>query len=152
MRSSRAPHRHILVPLDGSAASQRGLREALRLARPLRARVTALHVITPFEAYTYSESLPAVMTRADFEKRTDKASARILERARRACNAARVRCRCLLTWDTRAAEAIVRAARKHRCDLVVMSSHGRRGLQRVLMGSVSRGVLAQSPVPVVICR
>ena len=152
MATKKRTYRNILLPVDGSAPSRRGVREALRLAGQLKARVTAVHVVTPFEAYVYAEGLPAVMTVAEFEKRARRRAAAILDRVERACRASRIPCRTCTVWDTRAADALVRTARLQRCDLIVMGSHGRHGMDRVLMGSVTRAVVAGSPIPVVVCR
>jgi len=145
-------YRNILVPVDGSAPSRLGIREAVRLARQLKARVTALHVITPFEAYIYTEGLPGVRTRADFETRAKRAAAGILAKVQQACRAARVPCEICTAWDPIAANAIARIARLRRCDVIVMASHGRHGMEGVLMGSVTRAVLAKTRIPVVVCR
>lgn len=151
MKSSRPVFRNILVPVDGSAPSRRGVQAAVRLARQLEARVTAVHIITPFEAYAYSGDRRKAMTPAAFEANAGKAAARVLDRARRACAAQRVPCSVRTAWDTGAAEAIVRLAKLHRCDLIVMATHGRSTMRRMLMGSVARAVLARSKVPVVVC-
>jgi nucleotide-binding universal stress UspA family protein len=151
LMSKRAALRNILLPVDGSAPSRRGMEEGIRLARQLGATITAVHVITPFEAYAYMKGLQPDATRAGFEKAASRSAARILGKVERACRAARVACRCCTAWDTLAADAIARVARLHRCDLVVMASHGRQGMQRVLMGSVTRAVLARSRIPVVVC-
>ena len=151
MKNKRARgYRNLLVPVDGSAPSRRAVREAAALARRLKARITGLHVITPFEAHAYGEVLPAVITLEAFERHARKTAERILAALRKA--AAGVPCECRTVWETSAADAIVNAARIHRCDLIVMASHGRRGLERMLAGSVTQAVLAKSRVPVVVCR
>jgi nucleotide-binding universal stress UspA family protein len=150
MKKAQASWRNILVPVDGSAPSRRAVVQAAALARKLKAGITALHVITPFEAHAFGEVLPAVITFADFEEHAKRASGKILSGARK--SAAGAPCLCRTVWDVSAAEAIVKAARRSRCDLIVMGSHGRRGLERLLLGSVAQKVLAESRVPVLICR
>ena len=150
MTKSKASWRNILVPVDGSLPSKRAVAQAAALARRLKAGIIALHVITPFEAYAYGEALPPVITHAEFERHARRASAKILSGARNA--AAGVSCRFRTAWNVSAAGAIVREARRNRCGLIVMGSHGRRGLERLLLGSVARKVLAESRVPVMICR
>ena len=142
----------ILVPVDGSSASRRAVAQALAFARKLRAEIVALHVITPFELTIYVNPRPAIVTAAEFEKRATAISDRILSTARKAAAAARVPCRCRTAWDTVVADAILAAARNDRCGLIVMASHGRTGLQRMLLGSVTQKVLAKSRVPVLLCR
>ena len=150
MKKGKASWRNILVPVDGSPPSRRAVVQAAALARKLKTGITALHVITPFEAHIYGEVLPPVVTYADLEKHATQTSEKILSEARKA--AAGAACLCRTAWDVSAAEAIVKAARLNRCDLIVMGSHGRRGLERMLLGSVTQKVLAESRVPVMICR
>lgn len=150
MKKSKAAWRSILVPVDGSPPSKRAVAQAATLARRLKAGIIALHVITPFEAYAYGEALPPVITHADFERHAQRASGKILLGARSA--AAGVACRCRTAWNVSAAGAIVKEARRNRCGLIVMGSHSRRGLARLLLGSVAQKVLAESRIPVMICR
>jgi nucleotide-binding universal stress UspA family protein len=149
-KKGKAPWRNILVPVDGSAPSKRAVAQAASLARKLGASLILIHVVTPFEALVYGEELPAVITHADFERHAQRTSGKTLAAARK--TAAGVACLRLTAWDVSAADAIAKAARLHRCDLVVMGSHGRRGLERLLLGSVAQKVLAGSRVPVMICR
>jgi len=150
MKKSTASWRNLLVPVDGSPPSRRAVVQAAALARRLKAGIIALHVITPFEAYAYGPVLPAVITRTDYEKHAKRASAKILSGARK--TAAGASCLCRTVWNVSAADAIVKAARLNHCSLIVMGSHGRRGLERLFLGSVAQKVLAESRVPVMICR
>ncbi len=150
MKKAKASWRNILVPVDGSPPSRRAVAQAAALARKLKAGITALHVITPFEAHVYGEVLPPVITYADLEKHAIQTSGKILSQARKAASG--TACLCRTAWDVSAADAIVKAARRNHCDLIVMGSHGRRGLERMLLGSVTQKVLAKSRVPVLICR
>jgi nucleotide-binding universal stress UspA family protein len=149
-RASR--YKTILVPTDGSPAARRALPEAIALARRLRARVVGLHVVTPFEAHAYRKRLPRTITLQEFRRHAEQTAAGILEAVRRRAAAQRVPCRCYTAWGTSAADTIADAARRYRCDLIAMASHGRRGLPRLLMGSVTSRVLAHSTVPVLVCR
>jgi len=144
-------HGDLLVPADGSAASRAATRQAVALARRLGAGIVAVHVITPFELTLHGRSRAAIVTVDEFRRRAERTARRILDEVARAAAGGGVRCRCEPLWDTAVAEAIVRAARRHRCALIVMSSRGRGALQRILLGSVSRRVLALARVPVVMC-
>ena len=150
MSKPKASGRNILVPVDGSPPSRRAAIQAAALARRLKGRLVALHVITPFEAYAYGEALPAVITRADFQEHAMRASGKILSGALK--SAAGTPCIGRTAWNVSAADAIAKAARAEQCSLIVMGSHGRRGLKRLLLGSVAQKVLARSRVPVMICR
>ena len=78
MSKAKASGRNILVPIDGSPPSRRAAIQAAALARRLKGRLIALHVITPFEAYAYGKALPAVITRPDFQEHAMRASGKIL--------------------------------------------------------------------------
>lgn len=128
----------ILVPTDGSAAAARGLREAIALARTLNAQLVVLHVIDDF---------PVTDGLID-------AGHDILDEAAELARESGVACKTVMhELEThRTADAIVeRAAREH-CDLIVMGTHGRKGLSRVAMGSDCERVLRLSPVPVMVVR
>jgi nucleotide-binding universal stress UspA family protein len=153
--SSRRPRRPtrpaILAPVDGSRASRRAVREAAALAARLGARVVGLHVITLFGPLP-QKGLPAAPTAAAFARHASRVASKWLSAVKRAAVRAGVPYRCDVTRARSPAAGIVAAARAHRCRYIVMGSHGRRGLARVLLGSVTRAVLARSPIPVLVCR
>jgi len=140
----------ILVPVDGSTVSRRAIDRAAAYARRLRAEIIGLHVVTPYELAIYSRARPAIVTPAAFEKRATRISERILSAVRKAAAAARVPCRCLTAWNAAVADAILGTARTEGCELIVMATHGRTGLQRILLGSITQRVLAGSRVPVMV--
>ena len=157
MRSSRAVKRPrqrpaILVPVDGSSASGRAVAQAVRFARKLRAGIIALHVATPCELALYTRRRPAIVTPEAFTRIATRISERILSAARKRAAAAGVPCVCRTAWQSAVADAIVDAARRERCELIVMATHGHTGLQRMLLGSITQKVLAGSRVPVLVCR
>jgi nucleotide-binding universal stress UspA family protein len=141
---------NILVPADGSRASRRAISQATAYARRLRVGIVGLHVVTPYELAIYSGARPAIVTPREFEKRATRISERILSVVSKAAAKARVPCRCLTVWNAAIADAILRTARTERCELIVMASHGRTGLQRILLGSITQKVLAGSRVPVLV--
>src|SRR5689334_7056190 len=147
--------KRILVPTDGSPASRRAVASALRLAREQNSRVTALWVGLPWEPnlYAYDGDVPAgfVSPRAH-AAHVRKAAARQLAPVKKAAAAAGVRCICVFRESAFPDVEIIRTAKRIRCDLIVMGSHGPRGFLRVLLGSVTAKVLAQSSIPVMVCR
>jgi nucleotide-binding universal stress UspA family protein len=147
--------RNILVPTDGSPSSRRAIRRAVRLAREQKARVTGIWVGPVWRPglYAYARAVPeGFVSPGQFEASVRKAAARNLGAIQRAAAAAGVRCKCLSTRSNFPYMEIVNAAKRNRCDLIVMASHGRRGISRLLLGSQASMVLAHSPVPVMICR
>ena len=147
--------RNILVPVDGSAMSRRAVARAVRLAREQKGRVTALWVGAPWEPdlYAYDGDVPpGFVSPKRHAAHQRKLAGRRLAPAKKAAAAARVRCKCVSVEGAFPFLEIVRAAKRHRCDLIVMASHGRRGIALLLLGSVTSNVLAYSPVPVLVCR
>lgn len=147
--------RNILVPTDGSAQSRRAVKRAVRLAQEQRARVTGLWVGPVWQPnlYAYAGAVPAGFVTPDqFAARVKKAAARHLGAVEKAAAAARVPCKCSFARGNFPYVEIINAARRNGCDLIVMASHGRRGISRLLLGSQTSMVLAHSTLPVLVCR
>ena len=147
--------KNILVPVDGSAMSRRAMARAVRLAREQKGRVTALWVGPPWEPnlYAYDGDVPpGFVSPKRHAAHQRKLAARRLAPVKKAAAAARVPCQCISMEGAFPFMEIVKAAKRHRCDLIVMASHGRRGISRLLLGSVTNNVLAYSPLPVLVCR
>ncbi len=144
-------YRKILVPVDGSKASQRGLREAVRLAKEQDARIVLLHVVDEFYVVA-SPEMGAYS--ADMVELLRKSGKRLLEKARAVVAKQGVKVDTVMREiiGGPAAGEIVRQARKIRADLIVIGTHGRRGIRRVVMGSDAEQVVRTSPVPVLMVR
>ncbi len=144
-------YRKILVPLDGSATSQRGLREAIRLARDNRARLRLVHVLDETPALGMMED---GVDLEPYLRELAKRGRAILERAQRLAGKSGVPADAVMaeTAGAGVADAILRAARKWSADVIVMGTHGRRGLRHVVLGSEAERVLRLSPVPVLLVR
>lgn len=123
------------------------------LARGLGSGLLGVHVITPLQMYTLrgTES-PGELGAADMRRVELREAHRYLAAVEKAAKARGVRCRCTAVRHTSAAKGIVDFARRERCSLIVVGTHGHTGLQRMLLGSVAQKVLAKSHVPVVVCR
>jgi len=144
-------YRRILVPVDGSATSTRGLREALRIAKAEHARVWLLHVLDEFIAFSDPESARYADLLIDSLKRSGK---RVLRKAEAFARARGIRATTLMPEiiGGPAAAEIIRQARKARADLIVLGTHGRKGLKRLALGSDAEQVVRNSPVPVLLVR
>ena len=149
---------HILVPTDGSAPSQRAARLAVRLARGSRARITVLHVVMPFKPLYPADYMagaaayPELYSPAAYNRITRAQGERILAKVARDASAAKVKCDTAIVYADPEWKAILSAARSKGCDLIVMGTHGRRGLEAILLGSVTNKVLTHSRKPVLTCR
>ena len=142
--------KHILIATDGSELAERAVVAGLALAKTLDARVTAVTATEPWSAMVTGE--PALsFPIEDYEKAAAENAARILSGVSAAAKAVGVDCETVHVNDF-PAEGIVETAQVRGCDLIVMASHGRRGLSKLLLGSQATRVLALSPVPVLVCR
>jgi nucleotide-binding universal stress UspA family protein len=144
-------YRNILVPIDGSDTAQRGLNEAVGLAKSLRSRIRLIHAINDAELV----SACAVGGNYDllFEQLRN-GGASILHAAQAAVRREGVDVDTLLLEanGTVAGEQILKAAVDWPADLIVCGTHGRRGIRRIVMGSDAEYVVRQSPVPVLLVR
>jgi nucleotide-binding universal stress UspA family protein len=146
-------YKHLLVPTDGSALSRRTLRDAVKLARALSAKITGFYVAPTYHIEVYADYVPPDMISPQQHAASAKKTAqRHLAAVQQAAAASKVRCDGYFVMSDSPAEAIVKAARKHQCDLIFMGSHGRSGLSKLLLGSQTSKVLAQSRIPVLVHR
>jgi nucleotide-binding universal stress UspA family protein len=144
-------YKRILVAVDGSPTSNKGLREALRLAQREGARLFVLNVVNDYPALAVAAEAPVMI---DLLPMLREGGKRILARAQAAALKAKVK-PVLLTREIvggPAADAIVREARKQRADLIVLGTHGRRGVRRLVLGSDAEQVVRTSRVPVLLVR
>jgi|SRR5690554_380088 nucleotide-binding universal stress UspA family protein len=147
-------YKHILIATDGSELAGKGLQQGLALAKPLGARVSVLTVSEPLRldmanaarlggiddpVGRYDQQIDTIMKErfAEIEQRGSEVG---------------VATELAHEIDESPAEAIVRFAKLNGCDLIVMSSHGRRGMQKVLLGSQTAEVLAHTTIPVLVVR
>jgi len=146
-------YKHILLPTDGSPLSARAAAEGIRLAKALGARVTALHVIPPPTPIAIGRTRGVgYATLEEREALDQREAAKALGLVEKAAGAAGVPCKLEALKGDYPAEAILATAKKRRCDLILMASHGRRGLQALLLGSETQKVLAHATVPVIVHR
>ncbi len=143
--------KHILIATDGSDLAGKAVIHALALAKPLGARVTAVYVSEPWVAVAPGEVAMAFPIK-EYEESVAANAAHILPAVEAEAKAQGIACTTIHLRDQFPAEGIVETAEKQGCDLIVMASHGRRGLMRVLLGSQANKVLTESKVPVLICR
>lgn len=144
-------YKHILIATDGSAAAEKAVDQGLALANALGARATAVVVTEPWAAMVPGEmaiSFPV----DDYEKGVAAHARLILDGVVQRAADKGVACETLHVKDEYPAEGIINAAKELGCDLVVMSSHGRRGLARLLLGSQTHKVVSLSGVSVLVCR
>ena len=148
-------YKHILVPTDGSELSDKAVAAAIKLAKLAGARITAFHAIEPYPlqgAYAAEASGVAELQPEVFAERSEEYAKRVLDAVASAAAAAKVECATSSATSRSASQAIVEKARAEDCDLIVMASHGRRGLEGFLLGSETQKVLTHSTIPVLVYR
>jgi len=148
-------YKHILVSTDGSTLSDKAVEAAIKLAQLLGAQITAFHAVEPYPlqgAYAAEASGVAELQPEIFAERNEEYAKRVLEAVASAAAAANVPCTTNYVTSHSPSKAIIDKASQENCDLIVMASHGRRGLEGFLLGSETQKVLTQSTVPVLVYR
>ena len=148
--------RRILVPVDGSSTSNRGLRTAIELARDQKAALELLHVVDELLVAPVGDGGVYVPPQYvdEFAAALRAQGAKVLARAEAQARKAGIGYRAVLaeTVGRPVADLIVAHAKRCRADLIVLGTHGRRGIARAVMGSDAEGVVRTSPVPVMLVR
>lgn len=147
-------YKHILVPTDGSKLSAKAVKQAVAFAKTIGARITAVHVSDEYRAVMDEGFvLPAFATlKKRFEEMNVQRSNAVLKQVKAAAEAAGVACQSVAVTNNLPYDAIIQQAKKHKCDLIMMASHGRKGLSSVLLGSETAKVLTHSKIPVLVVR
>lgn len=144
-------YKHILIATDGSELAEKAVAQGLAIAKALGTKVTAINVSEPWVAVAPGEVAMAFPIK-DYDESVVANANRILSAVEAEAKSLGVECSTLHVKDQFPAEGIIETADKLGCDLIVMSSHGRRGLMRFLLGSQANKVLTHSTTPVLICR
>lgn len=145
--------KHLLLPTDGSKLSARAVKTGIDFAKKAKARVTAVHVVPQFTLMVddgITMLSPALKKRFEDEgrARAEKMLGDIAKQAR----LRGVRCATVCVAGDLPYQQIINVARKKKCDVILMASHGRRGLSSILLGSETSKVLLHSKIPVLIIR
>jgi nucleotide-binding universal stress UspA family protein len=144
-------YKHLLIATDGSDLAGKAVATGLELAKHLKSKVTVVTVTEPWTAVVTGE-LAFGFPLAEYEKATADNAARILSAVTDLAKTSGVTCTVVHAKDQYPADGILATAKESGCDLIVMASHGRRGLGRLLLGSEAVRVLTHSTLPVLICR
>ena len=148
-------YRHILVPTDGSPLSLKAAREAAKLAKGQKAKVTAYCAIAPFISPPTGEAImisPELFSEKEYARRMKKWAGEALSEIESEVKKEGVEFEATSAIADSPWRGIIEAARANKCDLIVMASHGRRGLEGLLLGSETMKVLTHSKTPVLVCR
>jgi len=143
----------ILFPVDGSEPSIKATAQAVEYAKQTGAAMVAVYAAPAYRSVAYEDFIPPdFLTPQRFAEATERTALRILAPVEQSCAKAGVACKTLHVVDDTPHEAIIATAEKQKCDLIVMASHGRRGLTGLLLGSETTKVLTHSKIPVLVLR
>ena len=144
--------RRILYATDFSKASARALDEAVRLAKQNHAELLVVHVIEPVGQYATGEDFGGAELYVKMEEAAEQDAQRSMQKLMRKLKQARVNAKSLLLKGPAAHEQIVKAAKSRKANMIVIGTHGRTGLSKLVMGSVAGKVVSLASCPVVVVR
>jgi len=146
-------YQRILVATDGSPLSSKAVSSAIELALSLGAELVALKVVPRYPQSYFEGSLaigPEELARVETQWAEEGQA--VVDTVKTTALASGVRVKAVTARSDLVAEAVISAAKKYKCDLIVMASHGRRGIKRLLLGSETQHVLTHSHIPVLVLR
>ena len=144
--------KHILIPTDGSPVSSRAVKAGIRFARALRARVTGYYAVESYPIAYAEGYIPDGKTLALWDRHAMEFGRKHLAAMGKLARAAGVRFDSVCARADTPYTGIVAAVRRKKCDAVFMASHGRSGIARLVMGSVTDKVLKTTKIPVIVYR
>jgi nucleotide-binding universal stress UspA family protein len=143
--------KHLLIATDGSEIAAKAVRGGLELAKSLGARAVVVTATDPWLGLMNADTIPVYFPVEEYERAAKAEAGRLLGKVRDEALTLGVECE-TLHINGFPAEAIVETAEAKGCDLIVVGSHGRRGIARLLLGSQATKVVTLSSVPVLVCR
>ena len=148
-------YKRILVPTDGSTVSARAERAAIEVAKRFKAAITAVHVVAPYSPTALGEIGglgPRPMSEPEYRSAAERRGNAMLKKVVTRADRARLRADHLLVTSDSPGDALVKAAEDAGCDLIVLGSNSRVGIQRIFLGSVASDVLNTTRIPILICH
>ena len=146
-------YKHILIPTDGSPVADKAVVTGIEFAREAGAKVTLFTAVPEYEVPGEGEVMAGrVISLAEHARRSEQKAHGILAPAAEKARAAQVECRTQYVQCNRAWEAIVDAAKLFGCDAIIMGSHGRSGISRLMHGSQAIDVMTHTTLPTLVVR
>lgn len=143
----------ILVATDGSTLSKKAVASAIQLAATCGAELVALKVVPRYPQAYFEGSIPlSAEDISRVEKQWTEAAQTLLAAIEKTAKSKGVVTKTITVKSDGVSEAIIAAAKKHKAELIVMASHGRKGIKRLLLGSETQQVLTHSHIPVLVLR
>ena len=144
-------YKNILIATDGSDLATTAVKHGVDFAKEIGAKVTAVTVTEPFHVLSLAPT-QLEYTRAEYRKDSEARAKKVLSSVSAAAASAGVSCETLHVEHEHPYQAIIDTAASKGCDLIVMASHGRRGVAAVVLGSETVKVLTHSKIPVLVYR
>ncbi|MBV8650338.1 MAG: universal stress protein [Alphaproteobacteria bacterium] len=144
-------YKHILIPTDGSELAANAVNHGIALAKSIGAKITAITTTEPFHIFSTDPKM-LTDTAPIYKKHAAEFAAHALDGVAKAAKAAGVACETVHLEEGFPYEGIIKTANLKGCDLIVMASHGRRGVSAVVLGSETVKVLTHSKIPVLVYR
>jgi nucleotide-binding universal stress UspA family protein len=144
-------YKHLLIAIDGSDLAQKAMQQGLELAKAIGAKVTLVNVMPPWSSIAVGE-VAVMFPPEEYEANMKAASKQLSDKALDAAKAAGVAATSVAATDPHPYKAILQAAADQGCDLIVMGSHGRRGIAGLLIGSETMKTLTHGNIPVLVYR
>jgi nucleotide-binding universal stress UspA family protein len=146
-------YKRILVATDGSTLSKKAVASAIELAALNGAELIAVKVTPRYPQSYFEGSLPLSATEVSkIETQWSDTAQKVVDAVAKAAKAKGVNTKALVVKSDVVSDAVIAAAKKHKADLIVMASHGRRGIKRLLLGSETQQVLTHASIPVLVLR
>jgi nucleotide-binding universal stress UspA family protein len=146
-------YKRILIATDGSPLSNKAVEHGLSLAALAGASAVALKVVPRYPRSYFEGGMPVDMNDVKrIEAQWSAAAQAMVDGVKAQGSSQSVAVKAIVAKSDLVAEAIISAAKKHKCDLIVMASHGRKGIKRLLLGSETQHVLTHSHIPVLVLR
>lgn len=148
-------YKHIMLPVDGSELSRKTEKECIAFAKSIGAKVTAIHVVSHFYLHIRPYASPkSVLTKIEkeHEQEASEIARKMISELEARAKAQGIKCDGLVVVGDHPYEEIISNAEKRKCDLIMMASHGHKGLDAVLLGSETVKVLTHSKIPVLVVR
>jgi nucleotide-binding universal stress UspA family protein len=144
-------YKHILIPTDGSELAANAVDHGIAFAKSIGAKITALTTTEPFHLFSTDPKMLSD-TAPIYKEHATEFAAKTLDAVAKAAKAAGVACETVHFEEGFPYEGIIKTANSKGCDLIVMASHGRRGVSAVILGSETVKVLTHSKIPVLVYR
>ena len=149
-------YKHLLIATDGSELADKGVAHGLALAGALGAAVTFVNVTEPFPLFAWGGAMAGYAGTGDelaaYKEEAGRFARDVLDKCKASADLAGVHAKVVHIEDKKPAEAILELSQAAGCDLIVMASHGRRGLGRLLLGSQTAEVLSFTEIPILVVR